>query len=209
MLVGTTAAGLLDLRATPVQNVYPGVEVNANLIAGILDHNFRSRQAYSAGLEIVQLGIVGLLARANRLVDAGVGVAADHGGRGALLGVNGYLWLAHCCWCRWPPRWHYWWSCTCCTPATVFHRVAAGTVDHPPVRPVHAATRDRRGNESARRALFPGRRKPADDPNIPATSPPCISNASDRASWPVDAVLSGAPPTRIITSIAVPSTNAA
>ena len=36
VLVGTTAAGLLDLRATPVQNVYPGVEVNANLIAGIL-----------------------------------------------------------------------------------------------------------------------------------------------------------------------------
>jgi adenylate cyclase len=35
VLVGATAAGLLDLRATPVQNVFPGVEINANLVAGL------------------------------------------------------------------------------------------------------------------------------------------------------------------------------
>ena len=36
VLVGTSAAGLLDLRATPFSNVYPGVEVHANLIDNIL-----------------------------------------------------------------------------------------------------------------------------------------------------------------------------
>lgn len=36
-LVGTTAPGLLDLRATPVGEAYPGVEIHANLITGMLD----------------------------------------------------------------------------------------------------------------------------------------------------------------------------
>lgn len=36
VLVGTTATGLYDLRATPVQGVYPGVEVHANILNAIL-----------------------------------------------------------------------------------------------------------------------------------------------------------------------------
>src|SRR5204863_335391 len=36
-LVGTTAPGLEDLRATPVNPSFPGVEIHANLIAGMLD----------------------------------------------------------------------------------------------------------------------------------------------------------------------------
>jgi adenylate cyclase len=34
VLLGTTAPGLLDLRATPVSEAYPGVETHANLITG-------------------------------------------------------------------------------------------------------------------------------------------------------------------------------
>ncbi|MDP1931869.1 MAG: adenylate/guanylate cyclase domain-containing protein [Gammaproteobacteria bacterium] len=37
VLVGTTATGLLDLRSTPMEAVYPGVEVHANILNGILD----------------------------------------------------------------------------------------------------------------------------------------------------------------------------
>lgn len=37
VLVGTDAAGLLDLRTTPFAKSYPGVEVHANIVAGILD----------------------------------------------------------------------------------------------------------------------------------------------------------------------------
>ncbi|MDH5298207.1 MAG: adenylate/guanylate cyclase domain-containing protein, partial [Desulfobulbaceae bacterium] len=36
VLIGTSAAGLLDLRATPFSNVFPGVEVHANVIDNVL-----------------------------------------------------------------------------------------------------------------------------------------------------------------------------
>lgn len=61
VLVGATAAGLMDLRATPVQNIYPGVEVNATLIAGMLDQQLKNRLAFTAGLEIALLGLLGIL----------------------------------------------------------------------------------------------------------------------------------------------------
>ena len=49
-LVGTTAPALLDMRATPVASVYPGVEIHANMIAGILDEDGQadSRRTCSA-----------------------------------------------------------------------------------------------------------------------------------------------------------------
>lgn len=59
-LVGTTAPGLLDLRSTPVDNVYPGVEVHANLIGGILDRTIKQRPPYMLGAEVVLLLIGGI-----------------------------------------------------------------------------------------------------------------------------------------------------
>lgn len=61
VLVGTTAPGLMDLRATPVQNVYAGVEIHANMIAGILDQNIKERPGYTLGAEFVMLLLAGLL----------------------------------------------------------------------------------------------------------------------------------------------------
>jgi len=61
VLLGTTAPGLLDLRAVPVQESYAGVEVHANMIAGILDSNIKARPAYTLGLELVMLAATGLL----------------------------------------------------------------------------------------------------------------------------------------------------
>ena len=60
ILVGTTAPGLLDLRATPVDAVYPGVEVHANMIAGILDGNIKQKPPYVVGAEFVLLLVSGL-----------------------------------------------------------------------------------------------------------------------------------------------------
>lgn len=61
VLVGTTAAGLLDLRATPVQGAYPGVEIHANLISGILDNKIKARPAYTLGAEFALILLAGLL----------------------------------------------------------------------------------------------------------------------------------------------------
>ena len=59
VLVGTTAPGLLDMRATPVAEVYPGVEIHANMIAGILDQNLKESPAYMIGAEVVWLLLIG------------------------------------------------------------------------------------------------------------------------------------------------------
>lgn len=61
VLVGTTTPGLMDLRATPVQSIYPGVEIHANVIAGILDQNIKERPAYVLGAEFLILLLTGLL----------------------------------------------------------------------------------------------------------------------------------------------------
>jgi len=59
-LVGTTAPGLLDLRSTPVDNVFPGVEVHANLIAGMLDKKIKLKPPYMLGAEVVLLLVGGV-----------------------------------------------------------------------------------------------------------------------------------------------------
>ncbi len=93
VLVGTTAPGLNDLRTTPMQESYPGVEVHANLIAGILDDEVKERPTSAAGFEAVQLALVTLLLvlalpalkpLAATLLT--VGLMASH------VAVNLYLW---------------------------------------------------------------------------------------------------------------------
>ncbi len=59
-LVGATAPGLFDLRSTPVDSVYPGVEVHANMIAGMLDRNFKQRPPYMLGAEVILLLVGGV-----------------------------------------------------------------------------------------------------------------------------------------------------
>ncbi|BBB25819.1 CHASE2 domain-containing protein [Amphritea japonica] len=61
VLIGTSAAGLLDLRVTPMSSRYPGVEVHANILSGMLDERIFSEPDYTRGVELVQLIISGLL----------------------------------------------------------------------------------------------------------------------------------------------------
>lgn len=64
-IVGTTAPGLMDLRATPVSGIYPGVEVHANLLSALLDQaeQPRLKQDHPAAtlLELGGLIIAGVL----------------------------------------------------------------------------------------------------------------------------------------------------
>jgi adenylate cyclase len=59
-LIGTTAPGLFDLRSTPVNSVYPGVEIHANLIAGMLDQDIKQKPPYMVGAEVMLLVIGGV-----------------------------------------------------------------------------------------------------------------------------------------------------
>ncbi len=69
VLIGTTAKGLLDLRATPVAPDFPGVEVHANLISGILNAaepsdgatRLKENPAYTLGAEFVLVLVSGLI----------------------------------------------------------------------------------------------------------------------------------------------------
>lgn len=61
VLIGTTAPGLLDLRSTPVGNVYPGVEIHANLISGMLDGAIKHVPGYADAIQVVTMLGIGLL----------------------------------------------------------------------------------------------------------------------------------------------------
>ncbi len=61
VLIGATAEGLLDLRATPVGPKFPGVEVHANLISGILDDSIKHNPAYAVAAEFVLLLVSGVI----------------------------------------------------------------------------------------------------------------------------------------------------
>jgi adenylate cyclase len=59
-LIGTSVPGLLDLRATPVDPAYPGVEIHANIIAGMLDENLKQKPPYASGAEFAVILLLGL-----------------------------------------------------------------------------------------------------------------------------------------------------
>ncbi len=60
VVIGTSAPGLMDMRSTPVAAVYPGVEIHANMISGILDQNLKQKPPYVLGAEVILLLVVGI-----------------------------------------------------------------------------------------------------------------------------------------------------
>ncbi len=60
-LIGATAPALFDLRSTPVGGVFPGVEIHANLISGMLDGRLKHKPAYMLGAEVLLLVIGGVV----------------------------------------------------------------------------------------------------------------------------------------------------
>jgi adenylate cyclase len=59
--LGTSATGLGDLRATAIQGVYPGVEIQASIAQGILDNSFSYRPAWAIGAEIFLAVVLGII----------------------------------------------------------------------------------------------------------------------------------------------------
>lgn len=96
VLLGTTAPGLLDLRATPVGEAYPGVETHANVLTALMDGRLVARPDYAAGYELVVLLLAGLvLAFGLPVVGATGAVALSLAVFAAVVGLNTWLYLAH------------------------------------------------------------------------------------------------------------------
>ncbi len=60
VMVGTSAVGLEDMRATPLVSALPGVEVHAQLLESILSDKMLIRPNYALGMELVFLALSGL-----------------------------------------------------------------------------------------------------------------------------------------------------
>jgi adenylate cyclase len=60
VLVGTSAPGLMDMRTTPVGEVYPGVEVHASMISGILNQDIKQSPPYVLGANVLLLLVMGV-----------------------------------------------------------------------------------------------------------------------------------------------------
>lgn len=92
-LVGATAPGLQDLRATPVDSVYPGVEIHANLIAGIIDQKLKQKPPFMLGAEVVLLVIGGVvLALLIPMLSAAWATIVAVAGLVLIVGLNLVVW---------------------------------------------------------------------------------------------------------------------
>jgi adenylate cyclase len=61
VLIGTTASGLRDIRATPLDPVSPGVAVHAQIIEQVLLGEYLQRPDWATGAEVIYLAVLGLL----------------------------------------------------------------------------------------------------------------------------------------------------
>lgn len=87
VFVGTSAAGLFDLRATPVASRYPGVEIHAEIAEQIIDDHYLEQPAISLYAELAFMMILGgvlivLMPRAGALRSALLGAAGVAGAFG-------------------------------------------------------------------------------------------------------------------------------
>ena len=61
VLVGATAMGIFDLRVTPFDNLFPGLEIHANIIDNILYQDFLRRPAWALIFDLAAMALVGLV----------------------------------------------------------------------------------------------------------------------------------------------------
>ena len=91
VLIGTTAPGLLDLRATPVGNAYPGVEIHANIITGILDGTIKQAPAWTYAANLALILLFGLcLALILPALSPLLGTVVSGVALGLVIGINLY-----------------------------------------------------------------------------------------------------------------------
>lgn len=93
LLVGSTAPGLSDLRVTPFSSTFPGVEIHANLIAGMLDGTTRHTPPWAKAAILAAVLVAGLLLLVTVLrFSPGVGLGAALLLGTGLIGAYAYSW---------------------------------------------------------------------------------------------------------------------
>lgn len=61
VFLGSSAAGLMDIRVSPLDAVFPGVEVNATIVDNILNQDFIRRPDWVPGLELLAIFVWGIV----------------------------------------------------------------------------------------------------------------------------------------------------
>ncbi len=61
VLIGTSAQGLLDLRTTPYDSRFPGVEIHANIIDNILNQNFIYQPSWVEAIDLINIIALSLI----------------------------------------------------------------------------------------------------------------------------------------------------
>ncbi len=61
VLIGTSAAGLNDIKTTPVSSTMPGVEIHAQVLESVLSGAVISQPNYALGVELLAAMIIGIL----------------------------------------------------------------------------------------------------------------------------------------------------
>ncbi|NWG86052.1 MAG: adenylate/guanylate cyclase domain-containing protein [Hydrogenophilaceae bacterium] len=61
VLIGATAPGIMDLRVTPTDKAFPGVEIHANVISGLLDGSIKWEPAQARRWNLGAVVLFGLL----------------------------------------------------------------------------------------------------------------------------------------------------
>ena len=96
VLVGSTAPGNYDQRSTPVDEVYPGVEVHANLLSGLLDSRLPAQPDWASSFEVLQLlGITAALVLALPRLRAARGAQLVAALALSMVAINLWAYRAH------------------------------------------------------------------------------------------------------------------
>ncbi|MGE4298551.1 MAG: CHASE2 domain-containing protein [Desulfovibrionaceae bacterium] len=61
VFIGTSAAGLKDIRATPLDKIFPGVEAHATVVDNLLTNDIVSRPTWVPGFELIMIVVLGVL----------------------------------------------------------------------------------------------------------------------------------------------------
>lgn len=94
VFIGSTAAGMADLKATALSPVFPGIEIQATIAQGIVDHYLPYRPTWGKGVTLATIVIFGTLCAlffpyVGPLGDVVLGIILPV----LLVTVNRYVWL--------------------------------------------------------------------------------------------------------------------